>query len=158
MTGSAAPMADEAEERTTALGLLNTAGSYLDAAEHLAQAIDTKRLKLDYRAPVDLLLGHSVELLLKAYLRSKGWSLDDLKDKAGHDIAKLLRAARSAGLNDGASKKENFYVLCLNERFGKWPYTIRYIETGTIVHDDKGVVMAWARRVEEEVRPAILAD
>lgn len=44
---------------------------------------------------------HSLELILKAFLLAKGVPLDDLKGNSlGHDLIRILRRARSLGLDD----------------------------------------------------------
>jgi HEPN domain-containing protein len=87
-------MASDADERTTALGLFNTARSYWRSAEYL----NTANLQLTHpHAPVTFLYCHAIELYLKALLRGLGKSVADLK-KLGHDVASLARAAAEAGL------------------------------------------------------------
>ena len=64
--------------RETALGLLNYAAAYICAAEHLVKARLNNELRLRFDAPIELLVGHGFELLLKSYLREKGVQNNDL--------------------------------------------------------------------------------
>jgi hypothetical protein len=82
------------EERTTALGLYNSARSYWKSAEHLNSA----ELKVTHpHAPIVFLLCHAIELYLKAFLRHNNYSLDELRKKWGHDVAGLSTATQHAG-------------------------------------------------------------
>jgi hypothetical protein len=80
-------------ERTSELGLFNTARSYWHSAEHLNAA----NLKVTHpQAPVTFLFCHAIELYLKAFLRGAGKSVAELK-QIGHRVANLAKAAVSAG-------------------------------------------------------------
>lgn len=45
------------------------------------------------------LLGHALELYLKAYLHSNGLGITEMKQRYGHSLEKLLHAAETNGLN-----------------------------------------------------------
>jgi hypothetical protein len=90
------------DERTSALGLFNTARSYWRSAEHLNVA----NLEVTHpRAPVTFLFCHAIELYLKAYLRGAGKSVAELK-QIGHRVANLAKAAIKAGLMIGPEQSE----------------------------------------------------
>jgi hypothetical protein len=93
------------DERTSALGLFNTARSYWRSAEHL----DAARLKLTHpQAPVRFLFCHAIELYLKSYLRSVGnKSIDQLR-QMGHHVANLAKAAVGSSL---VIEPEQFEIL-----------------------------------------------
>jgi DNA-binding MarR family transcriptional regulator len=81
-------------ERTSPVGLFNTARSYWRSAEQLTVAA----LNVTHpQAPITFLFCHALELYLKAYLRGAGDSLADLKQK-GHRVASLAKHAITSGL------------------------------------------------------------
>lgn len=75
------------EARTTATGLWRFADEYRLAAETVQAASGDK-----FSAPAMYLIAHSVELGLKAFLRSRGATLGDLMD-AGHSLQDLYDEA-----------------------------------------------------------------
>ncbi|WP_316899069.1 hypothetical protein [Pseudodesulfovibrio indicus] len=76
------------DDRTTALGLHRFGSEFLKACELLIQQTDSiKILSVKY-----YLAAHSLELLIKAFLRNNKKSLAELK-MLGHNLTKLLCAA-----------------------------------------------------------------
>lgn len=140
--------------RETALGLLNYASSYLAAAEYLHEGIATRRCETKFDAPLELLTGHGVEILLKSYLRSRG-SNDDVLKKYGHDLVRLLEACENAKLVTRPTQNEREHLELLNEVFGKKPHHVRYLITGYRLAHDDAVILRWGKRVEQEIRPEI---
>jgi DNA-binding transcriptional ArsR family regulator len=95
-------MVDGDDERTTALGLFNTARSYWQSAEHLSAA----HLKVTHpQAPITFLFCHAIELYLKAYLRGTGKDIGQLK-QLGHRVANLAKSAIKSGLVIGPEHSE----------------------------------------------------
>ena len=82
-------------DRTSAVGLFNTARSYWRSAEQLNG--DPPRVTHP-ESPITFLLCHAIELYLKAYLRGAGRDLAELK-RLGHRVADLSRAAGKFGLD-----------------------------------------------------------
>ncbi|QPF81695.1 hypothetical protein IC762_17890 [Bradyrhizobium genosp. L] len=81
-------------DRTTALGLFNTARSYWRSAVTLHQA----QLKVTHpSAPITFLFCHAIELYLKSQLRCHGYDLGKLKG-IGHNISRLGEEAAKTGL------------------------------------------------------------
>ena len=80
--------------RTTGMGLWTDANEMLSAAKHLAAAKGFSTSQ-----PLYYLLGHSLELSLKSYVRAKGGTLECLKSM-GHDLDLCLDWATTAGLGD----------------------------------------------------------
>jgi DNA-binding transcriptional ArsR family regulator len=81
-------------ERTSSVGLFNTARSYWRSAEHLTVAA----LNVTHpQAPITFLFCNALELYLKAYLLGTGHSLTDLKQK-GHRVASLAKDVIKSGL------------------------------------------------------------
>jgi hypothetical protein len=85
-------MADES--RTTGMGLWTDANEMLAAAKHLASI-----KKFELSQPLYYLLGHSLELSFKCYVRAKGATLGCLRS-IGHDLELGLDWALTAGLGD----------------------------------------------------------
>jgi hypothetical protein len=87
-------MASSDNERTSPVGLFNTARSYWRSAEYLSAA----RLEITHpQAPITFLFCHAIELYLKAYLRSAGHDLSQLK-QLGHRVASLAQSTIKSGL------------------------------------------------------------
>lgn len=87
---------DDQQDRTTAIGLLHYAHSYAASAIALAE-IRVKATHPD--AAVRFLFAHAVELYLKAFCRSQGVRLEELRGRAlGHDLLRLLDRASKLGL------------------------------------------------------------
>jgi hypothetical protein len=72
--------------RTTAMGLLTDAKEMLAAADILRGSGVWK-----VSGPTYYLLGHGIEVALKSFLLANGDSLDLLKHKLGHNLAKAAR-------------------------------------------------------------------
>jgi hypothetical protein len=85
----------DAVDRTSAIGLFNTARSYWRSGDYLIAG----KLEVTHpSAPVNFLLCHAMELYLKAFLRSASLTVDDLK-RLGHGFNALVGAARKHGLD-----------------------------------------------------------
>jgi hypothetical protein len=86
-------MTMEKWERTSPFGILPYAYEYRAAAQlvHNARTKDTPSM------PAYSLMGRSLELALKSFLRARGLSVKDLRG-VGHDLAKAFRKARELGL------------------------------------------------------------
>jgi hypothetical protein len=89
---------DPEEDHPPPIGILLFGESFLKAAEFLQESIQNGPLRLRFDAPVYQLLTHSIELMLKAYLRAQGISAEDLRVKYGHGLQKLYAACGEAGL------------------------------------------------------------
>jgi hypothetical protein len=86
---------DDVEERTTSMGLFNTADAYRLSAIKLRAG---KRVKSGHAdTPIRLLYYHALELYLKALLRLKH-SVKTLREKFGHNIPRLMKEAEALGL------------------------------------------------------------
>jgi hypothetical protein len=83
------------DDRTTAFGLFNYAHTYWQSAVILRKT----RVKATHPDdPPWYLYSHAVELFLKAFMRAKGMSPRDLKQKYGHKLVPLGEAAEKNGL------------------------------------------------------------
>jgi len=72
-------------------------------AQHFARAA---RIVAEHEHPPEnvpivpyYLYGHAIELVLKGFLRAKGVEESTLKHSMGHDLEKILRSAKEAGLD-----------------------------------------------------------
>ncbi len=85
-------------DRKPVLGFWRYARTFLVSAETLHQETP------DHLYPVDYyLVCHSLELSLKAYLSTRSFTLEYLKDKNGHDLNRLFRESMSLGLQGHVS-------------------------------------------------------
>lgn len=82
------------ESRTTGMGLWTDAREMFEAAGAIIN-----QPKLEFSSPSYYLLGHGLEVALKAYLRCRGRSLSNLR-AIGHDLRKALQEAVDGGLAD----------------------------------------------------------
>jgi len=79
--------------------LYSLSDEFLEAAVVLQS---TPTIRVNYSSVTYYLLGHSAELILKAFLYSHGVTIPELK-KMGHDLEKLATASREKGLNKTVS-------------------------------------------------------
>ena len=94
------------DERTTSLGLFNTAEAYRLSA----MALPALKVNSGFaEMPVRFLYYHALELYLKALLRQKH-SMATVRDKFGHKIKLPLREAETLGLVVGEIDR---FVLAL---------------------------------------------
>lgn len=148
---------EERNARTTALGLARYALEYLEAAlvvdEHLGQ-----RPKYVHVSPIPayFLLTHALELTLKAFLRGKGLSVDEISSRAlGHDLLALHTKALELGLPELYQLTEEdasaLQLLAdLNER-----HQLRYIETGAKTFPSWAIAEPLAVRLHQAVAPFV---
>ena len=135
------------DERTTALGLFNTARSYRQSAIYLQSA----QLDVTHpEAPVTFIFCHSIELFLKAFLRGKGHSVADLK-KIGHRIADLTRAARDGGLELDAESAEILSHIDVTDM----AIEARYIVTGFKTRPTNEALSKAAEELDRKVCTAL---
>jgi hypothetical protein len=140
------------EDRTSAMSLWTEAASYRDAARYLWEGIVGNKLKLPYVHPLLFLIGHSLEVVLKAKLRATGNSLRSLADH-GHGLAELLDAAEKAGLRVPVSDIERDHLRLLDALHGKHPYQTRYPVTGFKQYPDHQLLMDVADRLIDLIKP-----
>ena len=110
------------DERTTSLGLFNTA----DAFELSAIALQDEKVDSRHAAkPILVCYYHALELYLKALLRQTH-SVETLSSKKyGHNLERLLKAAEALGLVVADEDREVFSKADTNAIL-----EARYIRTG----------------------------
>ncbi|MGJ0517116.1 MAG: hypothetical protein ACR65O_15335 [Methylomicrobium sp.] len=118
--------------RTTPIGLARYAREFFECALAADDKVGQKP-GYDFIAPIPVmyLVGHSMELCLKAYLAFHGVPLHELRSKKyGHDLKKCLKKAKELGLNVHVSLDDGelhaFEVL--NELYST--KQLNYIVTG----------------------------
>ena len=82
--------------------LYSLSDEFLEAAVVLQ---NTPPVRVNYSSATYYLLGHSAELMLKAFLYSHGVTIPKLK-KMGHDLEKLATASTGKGLHKTVSLKQ----------------------------------------------------
>ena len=116
---------EDDEGRTNSMGLFNTAEAYWMSAVALEEA----KVRCGHAdSPVRFLYYHSIELYLKAFLREKGHSVDELCEgkKFGHHTTKITKRTEELGLSFTEEDREVFAIM------GDTDAVIRsrYIRTG----------------------------
>ena len=138
------------DPQESALGVLNLSKSYLQAAEHLFGAIASQRLCLKFSHPLSFLLGHAIELVVKAALLH--WGTQAPKK---HDLASLRVLAIDKGSALALSKVEKCHFELLTEFFGTPPYEVRYLKTGyRQAHNDE-IILSIAKKFANEITSLI---
>jgi hypothetical protein len=153
-------------DRLTANSLLTTAESYAMAAGVVWEQVGRfnrraarRDKRLAYNAPIYHLHGQSVEVALKAFLRSRGASDDYLSRKIKHNLHKALRRAEAKGLLVNLDDRQCVVFDELAERHGD--HSFRYPETGLArrlpIHDVAALTQTIIAAVKPHVRPRRVA-
>lgn len=138
--------------RTTAFGTWRFACEYLRAAEAVEAVAKSD---MDIPAPRYYLLGHGIELAIKAFLLAKDVPLAELRSMKlmGHDLEKALYRAEGLGFSNlvSLSGEERASIELLNKTYQ--PKEHEYITTGYVVWPRTEVLFS----VLNKVLPAIKA-
>jgi hypothetical protein len=145
-------MPDSDVERHGPLGIYHFAEDFFAAAVHVAEALAARRLRLHFGTNMVYHLHvHSIELVLKAFLRTTGIGNDELRRRYGHDLSVLLRDAVEAGMALGGHEGHARVVADWLNAFVK-AQTFRYFKAGSYclpsladVKDAKRRLLAAAR-------------
>ena len=129
-------IADE-EERTSSLGLLRYAHDYQRAADMVKQQDD--RSVVPY-----MLIAQSLELGLKAFLRSRGATLDALL-KLNHDLPRIHERAMEMRLDRLWPSAANLLPTVQLLEAANQRQALRYIVNGTKTYPDWTVVNRYAQ-------------
>ena len=87
--------------RTRPVGLARYAKEFHEAAEAADRALGHKPgFEIVAPIPVLYLIGHSIELSLKAFLVHRGVGLRELRTQFGHSLHRCLKRAKELGLLD----------------------------------------------------------
>lgn len=142
--------------RTTPIGMARYAVEYFSAAEDLFQLDEHKAADgLTAKAPVLFLIGHSIELSLKAYLLREGLELESLRKKYGHNLLKCFKEAKNRKLCDHVSFEpvEVETLGVLNDIYYK--KELEYISTGPKKFPVYGHVASLCEKLASAVATAV---
>jgi hypothetical protein len=135
------------EQRTTPYGLWRYAKDFA-VAGHAAKRVSEQHLF----APAYYLMGHSIELSLKAFLLGRGISLAQLKGRLlGHDLDALFKLSRhhQIGREVKLSKFDGAAIHLLNVEY--MTKRFEYIRTGMVHVPDWHYVANAADRLVSEL-------
>lgn len=98
-------------------------------------------------APAYYLLGHALELGLKAYLLERGSSLVHVKDDLKHNLERCLAEAEDTGLSARVplTDEDRGVIRVLNSLY--WGKQFEYIETGAKTFPIFGSIQSVASRL-----------
>lgn len=83
------------------IALFLSGESFFRSARYLRKGSDAHELKLRFDMPIYYLFTHALELILKSFLRSKGFSDSKLRSRQfGHSLQSLWDACMANGLAD----------------------------------------------------------
>ncbi len=145
-------MEDADVDRHDPVGSYNLGEDFFRAALHLAAAQDNNQLELTFDHTVSYHLhSHSIELVLKAFLRVIGVSNNDLKGRYGHNMKAMLDDTLLGGLMLGRDEERVCVVVKLLNAHGR-AQTFRYFEAGYYQLPSLADVRAANERLLEAVK------
>jgi hypothetical protein len=117
-------------ERNLGSPFFGLARAYLHSADLLLERLDAEHVGGAERdLPVRFLYSHAVELLLKAFLRMQGFSVETLASRQyGHDLTVLLEECNKLGLALSVSDRARLLTLLPYLEAGHEQYQFRYFE------------------------------
>lgn len=135
--------------KTTPSGLARYAHDFFDSARAMENQLNnTTPFELVSPMPSLYLIGHSIELALKAYLLHHGQTLRELRSmKYGHDLHACQKKAKELGLSGLVNfhPAEEAAVELLNNLYST--KQLEYIVTGTKYLPTFQLVESFARRL-----------
>ncbi len=143
------------EDRTSAVGLARYARDFFDAAIAADDVIGTRPGYERFApVPVMFLVAHSIELVLKAYLRTRGLSVGELR-KRGHNLVECWQWAIEHGVEDHVQLTPvDMEVLELISDLHV-STQLRYIETGFKQFPVFGPLEVLAKKLLETICPLV---
>ena len=143
------------KDPTNPVGLARFARDYYDAAVAANDVLGT-RLGYEISAPPPVMemVAQSIELVLKAYLRSQGYSLSDLREK-GHNLEDCWQAAADKGIKKHVELTEtDANVLGLLSELHA-STELRYIKTGYGPHPLFGPLQELTTKLLDAICPLV---
>jgi hypothetical protein len=118
-------------DRSPAIAFFLSAESFLQCAQKLHKLHESNELRLRFSMPIYYLYCHSLELVMKSFLRAKGLSTQQLGSrKFGHKLEKLWEECLRQGLQPVQKKSAIITeVIRSLDPFAE-AYKFRYIEVG----------------------------
>lgn len=143
------------EDRTTAIGLARYAQEYFDAALAADDVIGRRKgYEIVAPAPVMFLVAHSIELILKSYLRKAGLSLNDLKG-ISHNLMDCWGVCCNNGIQEVVNlDDEELGVLGLIADLHV-STELRYIQTGYKTFPVFGPLESLAKKLLQAICPEV---
>ena len=143
-------------DKNPSIMFLQSSHDYILSSQHLNE--DHNKLDMYFNMPPFFLCSHAFELLLKAFLRSRGWSVEKLAKKVGHDLTKLYQAAKESGLQNKLDNSE-WAQLELLASLGIGPhFHSRYTGIGGLATPSLPTLYQIYSRLEAEIGPVVEAD
>ncbi|WFU55729.1 hypothetical protein QA639_40390 [Bradyrhizobium pachyrhizi] len=118
-------------DRSPPIAVFLSGESFFISAEYLRRGLEDKDLQLRFSMPVYYLYCHALELTLKAYLRSKGFSSNRLASREfGHKLQVLWKSCVAEGLK-GHAVNDAFIAQAIEllDPFAT-DFEFRYIKVG----------------------------
>jgi len=144
------------EKSITALGLWRYGNDYLRAAfsvqKQPSNVFDEMRIK-SAPMPAYFLIGHSIELSLKAFLRARGVSIKVLRSREyGHDLQALLKEARKRKLGNEVKLSQNELnaIALLNHAYKNKEF--EYINPGKVTLPTYGRICKVAEKLSKGLK------
>lgn len=154
MSGQSSVAASNSD-RTSSIGLARYAKDYYEAAEGADELLGDRPGYEGFAPfPVMHLVAHSIELILKAYLRHRGRSVKDITN-LGHELVECWKEACQLGLKDHVTlSEENLKILQLISHL-HFSNQLRYIKTGWKKLPRYGPLQDLAEKLLDAICPVI---
>lgn len=135
--------------RTTAMGLVTDAKEMLKAAVILHDSG-----VWEVQGPTYYLLGHGIEVALKAFLLANGDSLDRMKEKIGHNIAQAAQRVTATTKSEPLANvvKDHMPAIELLNVYYR-AKEFEYRVTGAKSYPQKEVLIAFLRAIIPIIEP-----
>lgn len=122
---------NEDMDRSPPIAVFLSGESFFQSAQYLRTGIKEEAVRLRFNMPVYYLYSHAMELVLKAYLRSKGLTSNRLRSREyGHKLQLIWEACLAEGLPHHPAN--DAFVAQMVEILDPFAvdFEFRYIQTG----------------------------
>lgn len=117
-------------DRDPPISVFLSGESFFHSAKYLREGLEDKSLRIRFQMPVYYLYSHAFELTLKAFLRVKGHSSDDVRKKFGHKLQLVWTACLNEGLKlNPVAQAFVEQIVDLLDPYAT-EYEFRYVKTG----------------------------
>ena len=143
----------DVHNETAPIMVFLSAASFLDAADRQHQWLK-KRRSSAYIMPVYLLYGQGIELMLKAFLRTRRFTDRELRNEPyRHDVLELYQTCRKHGLWDDVDGTSMAGCLVAYYNSANWHNTFRYVSESKREFPKFEAVGLFARILLEAIQP-----
>lgn len=140
-------------DRFEPMNFYSLADDYYKSAIYIVQAQENGILNFHFKPFVPYyLFSHAVELALKGFLRAKGLSKKELKNKYDHNFRKLITHSICHGLP--LEKAERKIAIEWLEEYEKEAINFRYGKSGVISLMEVASTSSNVKRILDVARPA----